>query len=61
MLFYTADFISPVFFPSIFPVTDIASELLPRRNEVKNARQTKSRWLVALLFLQQLVFLHCCL
>jgi hypothetical protein len=38
-LFYTANFTSPVFLPSIFPATEIASEFLPRTNKVINAHQ----------------------
>ncbi len=50
MFFYTADFTSSVFFPSIFPMTEIVSEFLPQRNEVKNTPQMQCCWLVALPF-----------
>ncbi len=57
MFFYTANFTSAALFPSVFPAIEIVLEFLPWRNEVKNARQMQSRWLVASPFCND-QFLH---
>jgi hypothetical protein len=55
-MFFYCRFYLTSFFPSIFPATKIASKFLPQRNEVKNARQMQSHWLVALLSHDNWVF-----
>ncbi len=56
-MFLYCQFYFTSFFPSIFPVTKIVSEFLPLRNEVKNAHQMQSRWLMASLLHNDWFFL----